>query len=719
MPREVKVVLDADIPIVGKLEATKAAVKDLDDKVEALDRDLDKTAIDAAKTAAAMRLLSGDIRGAGVSIQGMGDKATALNILDTRIKSARDEVKKLTDEFTKTGDVDIYKKLGKSSGDLDALKRIRQDLAGAMGDGGKEGASTFSSFFQGGIIDAFKSLPGPLKAAVVEALIVAAIAVAAPVGAILNGAILAGIGGAGIGLGIIGQMDNPLVKASFTKLGTDLKASLTIATAAFAPALVNAAGTLDTALSHTIRGFGDDFDALADHVQPLAEGIAGMFDKMAPGLADAMKAAGPLLDQIGQNLPELGDAFDRFFAMMADGSEGASKGIDLIFLAMETLVVGVGGLIDGFSHLYDWFLGPGEQILSWWDRADGAQTGFAHRLGDLGPAAQGAAGGVISAADAMSEKFKTLDSDIGAIGTAFSHVGQSAESAFTGKVLDQMFGLEDATIAFQTSLAKLDDAAKKNGTSLDILNEKTGQYSDKALANEKVLISAAKANAELYQQNLLSGMSAADASAAYDKGSDSIRKQAIAAGYNAKAVDGLIGKYKNIPERVQTLLATIGLTDALNRLGQILIDLRTLDGKSFASKYTLTSTVVHVTQFATSGQRLSGSSRQAGFAEGGIRHAATGLIVGPSDPGTLIGEPQTGGELNLPLRGIPQMRAQMLMQTAGNGYGLDVVPRGSGSGSAGVVKVVAELRVTGRGELATVLQGMVRKGSLQLVPQTA
>jgi hypothetical protein len=71
------------------------------------------------------------------------------------------------------------------------------------------------------------------------------------------------------------------------------------------------------------------------------------------------------------------------------------------------------------------------------------------------------------------------------------------------------------------------------------------------------------------------------------------------------------------------------------------------------------------------------------FEHGGIRKAASGLIVRPSDPGTLIGEPQTGGEALIPLRGITQTRAAALGQVAVGGYGLDVVARDRHGGTSG------------------------------------
>lgn len=696
----------------AEARTVESAVRGVDREVDKLDRDITKIPPDAAKAAAAMKLLDGDIRGVGTQVGNIGDKSVALSLLDTRIKSSRAEVKKLAAEFEKTGDVEIFKKLGKAQGDLAALTRIRKELAKAMGDGGKDGASTFASFFQGGIIDAFKSLPPQLKAAVAEALVVSIIAAAAPIGAAINGVMLAGIGLGGIGLGIAGQFKNPAVQAAFGQLGKDLSGTLTAVTGGFTGPLVGAAKILDKSLTGTLIKLGGAFDDLAGHVEPLARGIAEMVEQLAPGLADAFKAAGPILDQLAtKNLPELGQAFDRFFALMADGSDGASKGLDLIFLAVETLIVGVGGLIDGFSHLYNWFLAPGEKILDWWDRLDQKQTGVAHRLDTVGPAAEGAAGKVATAAETMSEKFKDLDSDISAIGTAFSHVGKSVETEFTNKVLDQMLAFDDATIAWESSLAKLDDTAKKNGTSLDALNEKTGKYNDKALDNEKALLALVKANAQVYQQNLLSGMSADQAAAAYKHNSEVLRQQAIDAGFNAKEVDNLIGKYGDVPNEVKTILATQGLTEALNHLGGILTDFRLLDDKQFQTKYFVDTYYRDHGGSYGGGEAAKHQLPPGHHALGGIRHAAAGMIVAPSDPGVLMAEPQTGGEALIPLRGITQSRAMDLARTVGSNYGFSVSPWHGG----GTTRVVYELQVTGRGELSQLLQGMVRKQQLQLV----
>lgn len=703
--RTVKVGLEADVAgFKEPIESAKRSVKDLDDKVEALDRDLDKLPGDALKAGAAMKALGGDIRGVGTNLNAMGDKSSALTLLDSRISKARDEVKKLVTEFEKTGDVEIFQRLGRSQGELNALKKIRKDLADSIGDGGKEGASTFASFFQGGIIDAFKSLPGPLKAAVVEAAIVAAVGVAAPVGAAINGALLAGIGAGGLALGIVGQLENPQVKAAYTKLGQDVKGQLTGSTGGFIQPLIQAAKILDTSLTKTISGLGPELNDLAQHIPTLAKGIGEMLERAAPGFAKALEAAGPILDRLGnKNLPELGKAFDKFFALMADGSEGASKGLDLIFLATETLIVGVGGLIDGFSHLYNLFLAPGEKVLGWWDELTGKTQGYGAKLEGLGPSAKAAAGEVGGAAEDMKSKFADLDSQISDIDSAFSHIGKSVESEFTNKLLNQMFALDDATLGFQDSLNKLDDSVKKNGRSLNI-------HTDEGLKNARALEAAVKANAQLYEQNVLSGMGAEKAADQYKKGTDELYKQAAAAGFNKQKVQDLIGKYDNIPNRVATLIATEGLTDALNGLSDLLRTIFKIPKDVSTTITTYFKQVGHpyIQESGKSVPRAPGGA----YAQGGLRKAAVGMFIPPSDPGTVLtGEPQTGGEWLIPSQGISQGRAQNLLSMAGHGYGLSVAPAAA---PAGPVGVTINFAGDTNSAFATSFMRLVRTGVIQI-----
>lgn len=687
MARKVSVGLEADVAgFVGPVDAAAHATEKLDDHVSELDRSLNKIPADALKAGAALKLLKGDVKDVGTNFEAIGDKSTAMTILDQRIKNTRSEVRKLTDEFVKTGDVDIFHKLGQAQSNLGSLTKIRKDLSNAVDGGLKDGvdkggpqsAKTFSSLLQGGVIDAFMALPGPLKAAVLA--IAATLAV--PVGAIIGGAILAGVGVGAAGLAgfaaVLADSEGRIKAAAKDLLSTVTQQVASGGAAAIGPLLAGIRqlklGLEDVHLDRIIA-------SAAKFIEPLAAGASRFATYLGQGVQDLIDKAGPSVKVLAEELPAIGRAVKSFFDSIASGGEGGARALQDFLHWVEAVIITTGQIIgylekaygairsfgDGFENflakardanpILNGLLAPTAALLDFWDTGKETAQGYAHRLGE-----------VSRESARLAEQSKKTAEDIKSISDAFTSVGQSVEGALTSKILDNMFALDHATLHFQESLNSVTQSAKENGRALS-------GNSEKALKNKEALLSAAEANASLYAQNLLSGDSAAVAAGKYANGAAQLRKQAIAAGFNAKEVDGLIGKYGKVPERVQTILATIGLTDALNKLGQILIDFRNLNNKDFKTKYTVTYTVNHVTHYDSTGQ--PGNSRQAGFALGGIRHAASGMIVAPSNPGTLIGEPQTGGELNLPLQGITQARAMNLMRTAGAGYGLEVGPAGS------------------------------------------
>ncbi len=703
MVRKVSVGLEADVAgFLGPVLETARATEKLKDEVEDLDHSLDKIPPDALKAGAAMKLLSGDVKDVGANFQAVGDKATAMTVLDTRIKNTRAEVKKLGDEFVKTGDIDVFAKLNKTSGDLSALMDFRKKLSNSVEGGLKDGVSkggpnsavTFASLIQGGLISAFMSLPTELKVAVGEAIVVAIVAASAPIGAAINGALLGGIGLGGIGIGIAGQIKNPIVQDAFTVLGRDLSTKLTSATTSFAAPLAASAGILDKALSGVLDKLEPRLAGLSNLVEPLARGIAGLATNAEPGFAKALAAAEPILREIAEQLPKLGSEVSRFFALIASGGEGAKDGIDLLFLALETLLVGIGGIIAGLSHLYEWFLAPGKKILEWYDDLTGKSDA-------TGRSIEGSSDKATKSLEKIQTEAEKTATQVGQIDTAFSTLGKTAEAELTGKILNSMFALDNATLNFQDSLNKLDDSVKRNGTSLDI-------HKDKGLANARAILSAAQANAELYETNVAGGMKAEEAAQKYAEGTRQLKEQAAAAGYNSAEVQNLIGKYDNVPAKVQTLLATIGLTEALNHLSQILIDFRNLNGKEFETKYT-----VHTFNYTHYHSESGGGGKEGGnkYALGGIRKAAAGLILPPSDPGTVLaGEPQTGGEALIPFEGISQSRAWQLMQTVGDAHGLQV----SRGGSSGPMSVSINFGGSVDGAFASAFMKLVRLGQIQL-----
>lgn len=708
MTRKASVGLEADVAgFLGPVLESARATEKLKDEVDDLDHSLDKIPPDALKAGAAMKLLSSDVKDVGANIGAVGDRSTALTILDTRIKNTRAEVKKLGDEFVKTGDVEVFKKLGQASGDLQGLTSIRKKLAKALDDGardgGRDGAKSFSQLFQGGIISAFSSLPTELKFAVVEGLVAAIVVASAPIGAALNGALLGGIGLGGIGLGIAGQMSNPVVHDAFGKLGSSLMDELTRASASFAGPLVNSAKIFGRELSSVMDHLRVDLQGLAPFIEPLARGIAGLFDRMMPGLDKALGESGPILKEIAAELPGLGASMSKFFALIADGGKGAKDGINLLFLAIETLVVGIGGIIDGLSHLYEWFLAPGKAILGWYNDLTDATTKTITPLHDMDGAAKDAAvstHGLGIVALAAGESFTALNAKIGQT----AQTADALAASMVSKIFTATMNVDQAAISWNRSLLSLHDTLEKNGKAIDRHTGQVSMNTAAGLDNRSAVLAAVSANMQQYQAFVAAGGSAVDAAAQYDTNTAALEKQMRQAGYTQKQIDGLIGKYKGVPASVNTAIAMQGLTDAINGLADLI---RMINHIPLSKNITVTTT------YRTSGTPRMGNSRNQ-EQYGGILRAAEGLIVPPSDPGTvLFGEPATGGEAYIPLQGISQGRAMDLAQTVGDSYGFQVSRAGGG-----MMRFEHTLKVadggTGTAGLATLIAKMARTGELQM-----
>jgi hypothetical protein len=690
--RTVKVGLEADVGgFKTGVDSAKRSVDDLDDKVEALDRDLEKIPPDALKAAAAVKALGDGVKGAADHLDTMAAKSAGLSVLDQKLAESRAEVKKLTEEFIRTGDMDVFERLGRASANERSLSGIRRRLATTLEEGAQDGAraavGTFASMLQGGIASAFQSLPPEIKAGIMAVLGVAAVAAIPVIVAAIDAALLLGIGAGGLAAGIAVAAQDAKVQQAYSDLGSHIMSTLGKAVTPIRTELVAAAATFGKSFDAITPNINRMAGTLSKAIAPIAHGLGGLFENAAPGLEKAFQGALPLLREFGEWLPKLGDEIGDLGKALANAEPEAEAFFKFVLANVDLAVNTVTFLTNGIHALA------------------GAMMRWVGQYQPISPALADDK----TAMDNLAESSANVADQVKSIGTAFTEMGQSIEGSLTSKILDSMFAMDDATIKWQESLAKLDDTAKKNGTSLDVLNEKTGRYNDKALANEKTLIASAKANADLYEQNLKSGMAASDAAAIYEKNTETLRKQAIAAGFNAKEVDNLIGKYGKVPERVQTILATIGLTNALDHLAQILIDFKSLNDKEFKTKYTVTTEYI-VKHTGTSGGKEGGASYSYGMARGGIRKAATGLIIPPSDPGTVLtGEPQTGGELLLPMKGITQDRAYQLIQAVAPGYGLNVSRGGGGMPTGLTVSFAGDTDST----FATGFMKLVRNGVIQ------
>jgi hypothetical protein len=724
MTRSVKVNLEADVgkyipPVIASTEATEK----LDDKIQATNRDLDKTPAAAARAAAAMKLLGGDAKGVGNQLNDLGPNATnSLELIDQKLISTRAEIKKFADDFNKTGSSDSFNLWQSATKDLKGLERLKKDLTSALEDGAKEGEKAISGALQTGGQEGSKSLSASLQGAlstpvlgpIVLGALVGAVAVSAPaIGAAIGSAFIGGTGLGLIGLGIAGQINSAPVQSAFGVLKQHATDDLTAASSVFQSTLVGGLHTLTNELDHIAPDVQRNLSKIAIPAQHLFGGITDAIDRLGPGIDDLSSAAAPFIDQLATELPKFAGSLSQMFHDISSGAPGAILFLHDLFTVLDATVVGLGKFVDGMEHAYSWL-----RVIS---------TGLAH-----GPLAGGdlarELAGVSGAQDAASQSAKELKVNMEVAGASLDLAGGKAMSAsdqfgglisalnatnntadkvagaMSDKLLNTLLGLDHATLGVAESQTQLSETLDKNGRAIDkhtgtiALNTKAGQD------NREAILNVVEANIRQYDANIAAGDSAQDAAAKYDVNTAALEKQLHQAGYTQAQIDGLIGKYKQVPDNVNTAIALEGLTQAINDLADLE---RAINHIPSYKKVTVEEE-----------HRTSGSNTGfVGHATGAIRRAAFGMIVPPRDPGTLIGEPQTGGEALIPLQGISQTRAAELGQVAMSGYGLDVVPRGYRAGpmSSGGGALRVELAfIGGNDALSSLLMKMQRTGDIQI-----
>lgn len=692
-----KVELKGDIgDFVPKMGLAAQAVENVDDKVKDLDGSLDKIPADAAKAAAAMKLLGGDLSGIGNKFKDIGDKSVVLALINTKIKDASAEVRKLGVEFKKTGDVDVFAKLRDTSATLDALRALRNELqhvqkasadAGGGGDqgggggGGRPKLPKLPGGGSGGLN--FQALPfNPHVAAAVGAggLALAPL-ISGVTGAVLGlGAALGAIAG-----GVVGavQVDPKATGDAWRAEISSIKQSWLEASGVFVKPTVDAIHTLGAAFQSI--ELDRIFEKASHFIQPLANGVDAFVRAFGSGLESFVDAAGPIIKELAAELPELGEAFKIAAEVISGGAEGEAQALKDLLDIIEGVIIGTGIFIRGFSDIYHglkdfsdstrdtihdlrennlllWAtLKPAEAIMDFFDPRPVDTFGEAM----AGAAAQGETlVQTINGVRVETDQTASTMDDFGKVGgTTFIGLDQKARDLIStvermnktfNDALGKVLSLSEANIAVAENVNELTESFKKNGATTDINTEK-GQ-----------------ANLRMINQTV--------------GGLARQRDAAIAAGGGTKeAYDKARAAYNQHIDALEKLLVKLGMSAqaAANLTNQF---------RDKEVTYTIRVKVVDP------GGNLAGGTRTAfAMARGGVRRAAEGLMIPPRDPGTILaGEPQTGGEALIPLQGLSQSRAMSLMQLVGSGYGLDVMRRGaSGWGAGGATKMTVMLTFAG------------------------
>lgn len=540
------------------------------------------------------------------------------------------------------------------------LVKAFEDAMGGRGQGGggilgwfKNAGSTFSQLgsgmgqqFSGGFTGALKGIFGnPITGGIGAAI---AVSIVAELGAALAGAGGVTLGLVGIGAGIAGQIKSPVVHDALSSLGEDAKAALGIATESFTQPLGDAISQLDSFISGMAPEFANVFAPLAQFIGPLEKGVEGFVSSVLPGLEAGMRQAGPLVGLLAQELPNVGAALGEFFNRLTASVGGDKAGLQFLLDIIDQLIIGTGMLLQGFSHAFVGILDVVQPVAVAVDDTLGAMERFLHiPLGneihrarlevdklhdtahDTGQAAGDAADQVNQLNDGLA-----YDATLAAQATTALNDYSNALDKALGITLNQ----DQANLKVQQDLTALTESIKNNGDAWDT-TKAAGQANMQML--QQYLGDAEKARLA----NIAGGQSAVDATMDYNAEVDKVLALAGAAGLTTAQLNAMKGRYE--------------------------IDVEEVWKTFFINEGTPPPDFWH-------------GLAQGGFvAPGGIIHAAQGLLPARS-PGTLVlaGEPETGGEVMIPQRGISPGRAAALGSVAMAPYGLGVGPLGGGGGTA-------------------------------------
>jgi hypothetical protein len=539
---------------------------------------------------------------------------------------------------------------------------------------------------------------------------------AVPALAAAGGAALAGVGAIGAGAGVAAAVlgDPQKFQAEWSSAAGEVKKQFLDAGTAFVGPTLDAIETIGPLIDswHLSAALAP----AAKYVPVLVDGLERAATGLEHGIADAIAKSGPAVAVLSEGLAKLGVAAGDALSHIADGADGGAEALHDTLTAVSYLVEGFGLLTEGAEKAYSFIqdhpfeaaaaTGGFTIAASLWSKALGDAnqdaSAFGHTLSNVAATATG-----------ITPDFAALAHELGAA----SVNADTLAGGMADKLLGSLLSADEATLGFAESLTRADETLKENKRNLDI-HTAAGQ------ADREAILGIVQANIKTYDTMIAAGATAVDAAHAYDQNTAALEANLRKAGLTQQAIDGLIGKYRSVPDRVNTNIAIEGLTNAINDLDDVL---RRLNGLPPRKTINVNVVVGGALGLAESllGAGILGAAAPKHRAMGGIRHAATGLIVGPSDPGTLIGEPQTGGEALIPLRGIAATRAASLARTAVAGYGLDVVSRSprvppglfGGGGSSGPTSVTinfAGLSNDFERSFATMFSKMVRVGAIQL-----
>jgi len=477
-----------------------------------LERDLDSAAGSADKLGHSMGGAEKDAKG-----------------LQAQIAHTRKEIRNLGEEFDRTGDTSLFGDLRKERARLRELERIA-----------KEAGQGASKAFGGGMLDFGGSGIRPMHAAI-GGLVAFAAAAAPTIGAMIAGAVTGAVGLGGIAGGIFAASRDPGVERAWQQFASNVSSKFFQMGSNFAEPLVNAAGTMERAFDNLdLKGL---FDKAAPYIDDLSEGLAGFAKNLGIGLSKAMDVAGPALEILGRELPDIGDALGYMFSKMAE-SKGTLQGFLFLMGTIEATLKGVGNVVGWLSdEFYKW--------MNFLANLSGVLEDLPGPLGDKWAAANDTIEDFINQANVGQQVLNGVSKGFFDTSVSVDETTKAINKLNDGMDEQQskLLALSNATLAYEADLINLKEQVKEHGHSLDRNTEKgnanrqmiNGMIGD-LMRERQAAIDAGGGTLEATDK----------ANKAYARQMEGLKRLLIKMGFQEAEIRRIIAAYLDVPTMIKT-----------------------------------------------------------------------------------------------------------------------------------------------------------------------
>jgi hypothetical protein len=297
--------------------------------------------------------------------------------LDHEIKNVEHELHQLAVAFaeaeTAADRADLTKAIRRTQTELRQLTKSKNliedlipDAKSFEADGAKAGGG-FAASFKSALSNAMNAggEVGPLG----PVLIGAGIAAAPIIGATVAAAVVGASGVGGVVGGLLLAKQDARVQAAAKSLSSFIGDELNEAAGPFVPATLAGIGQIRAEFGRMEGDFRSIFASASRYVGPLISGVSGLVENTLHGIRDAVDKAGPVIDVLKQDLPELGHALGDVLSELANDAPTAAAALDQVFKVAEFGIETLGSTLDGLTKVYGFLAGSGllgeKAQLSW------------------------------------------------------------------------------------------------------------------------------------------------------------------------------------------------------------------------------------------------------------------------------------------------------------------------------------------------------------------